>query len=110
MRALRLCRACGGFHDLGSAWPRACANQDENRRSRLAAPAVRPDGMATIRSMADGALYDSRSRYEASVRRSGCQIVGEDRSGFGRRRTADDLLPHSISADIRRAIEELSSR
>jgi hypothetical protein len=110
MPAFRLCRACGAFHDLASAWPPACADHEESRRSRLAAPAVRPDGMAPIRSMADGRLYDSRSRYEASVRRAGCQIVGEDRAGFGRRRTTENLLPPNIGADVRRAIEDLSSR
>ena len=60
--------------------------------------------------MADGRMYDSRSAYYAGVRRAGCEIVGDDRAGFGRPRTADRLLPPNIGADVRRAIEELSSR
>jgi hypothetical protein len=106
----RLCKACGEFHRVDEAWPLACIGEMQSRRSHLAAPSVRPDGMAPIRSMADGKIYDSKSGYDASVRRAGCEIVGDDRACFGRPRTPADLLPPNISADVRRAIEELSSR
>ena len=57
--------------------------------------------------MADGRIYDSRSSYYASVRAAGCEIVGDDRSGFGR---AGAHQPKNVGADIKRAIEELRSR
>ena len=69
------------------------------------APAIRPDGMDPLRSMADGRLYDSRSAYDASVRRAGCEIVGDDRSGF-----RASPRPDALGADIKRAIEQLRSR
>jgi len=97
----RLCRACGAFHPLEDAWPPACAPE-----AAAPAPAVRPDGMAPLRSMADGRLYDSKSAYYASVRRAGCEIVGDDRGGFG---AGARTLP-SPGADIKRAIEQLRSR
>ena len=110
MSRRRLCKACGEFHRFDEAWPLACIGEADSKRSSLAAPAVRADGMAAIRSMADGKMYDSRSGYDASVRRAGCEIVGDDRAGFGRPRTTDALIPPNIGADLRRAIEEQHSR
>lgn len=72
-----------------------------------AAPMVRPDGMEPVRSMADGRVYDSRSRYYASVRALGCEIVGDDRGAFGRRA---ELRPEGVGQDIHRTIQELRSR
>jgi hypothetical protein len=46
------------------------------------APYIRTDGMAPIRSMADGLMYDSKSAYERGVRAAGCEIVGDDIGGF----------------------------
>jgi hypothetical protein len=72
-----------------------------------AAPMVRPDGMAPVRSMADGRIYDSRSRYYASLRAQGCEIVGDDRAAFERR---PEYRPEGVGRDIHRTIQELSSR
>ena len=72
-----------------------------------AAPMVRPDGMAPVRSMADGQIYDSRSRYYASLRALGCEIVGDDRAAFERR---PDYRPEGVGRDIQRTIQELRSR
>jgi hypothetical protein len=71
------------------------------------APMVRPDGMDPIRSMADGRIYDSRSRYYASVRAHGCEIVGDDRAPFERR---PELRSEGVGRDIQNAILELKSR
>ncbi len=62
------------------------------------------DTMAPIRSMADGKMYDSKSRYVQGVRDKGCYIVGNDR--MDRSTTA---LP-SAGATIKRSIEQLRSR
>ena len=72
-----------------------------------AAPMVRPDGMDPIRSMADGRLYDSRSAYYASVRAHGCEIVGDDRAGFGPDRP---YRPEGVGRDIQRTLQELKAR
>lgn len=71
------------------------------------APMVRPDGMTPTRSMADGRIYDSRSRYYDSVRRAGCEIVGDDRAPFDRR---PELRPNGVAADIKIALEQLRAR
>ena len=71
------------------------------------APMIRPDGMAPIRSMADGGIYDSRSRYYASVRRAGCEIVGDDRAPFDR---PSEIRPNGLARDIKIAVEQLRAR
>ncbi len=71
------------------------------------APMVRTDGMAALRSMADGRIYESRSAYYASVRAAGCEIVGDERKPFGRRAGFE---PGPAGADIKAAIEQLRSR
>jgi hypothetical protein len=71
------------------------------------APMIRPDGMAPVRSMADGRIYESRSAYYASVRAAGCEIVGDERAPFERRPVFE---PGRAGADIKAAIEQLRSR
>ncbi len=71
------------------------------------APMIRPDGMAPIRSMADGRTYDSRSAYYASVRAAGCEIVGEARAPFDR---PPAFEPGRAGPDIKTAIEQLRNR
>ena len=71
------------------------------------APMIRPDGMAPIRSMADGRIYESRSRYYDSVRRAGCEIVGDERAPFDRR---PEIGPNGVAQDIKIAIEQLRPR
>ena len=101
----RLCRVCSTFHPLGEPWPGDCVGHLPTYADP--APNIRPDGMDALRSMADGRVYDSKSGYYASVRAAGCEIVGDDRSGFG---TASVHQPKNVGADIKRAIEELRSR
>lgn len=78
-------------------------------RSHLSAPYVRTDGMDAIRSMADGKVYDSKSAYYDSVRRSGCEIVGDDRGFYEGAMTVKEPPPvPGLAQDIKAAIEELS--
>lgn len=72
-----------------------------------AAPFVRTDGMDAIRSMADGQVYDSRSAYYRSVRQAGCEIVGDDRGGYGKR---PEYRPEGVGQSIQRSIEMLKAR
>jgi hypothetical protein len=103
MARSRLCRACRDFHDLEQAWPEACLSHFGVRADP--APFVIADGMAPIRSMADGRVYDSWSGYKASVRRAGCEIIGDDTSGF---RGKPGYQAGNVEADIKRTISELS--
>jgi hypothetical protein len=90
----------GVFYERGTE-PRA-----PSRRSSLPAPAIRTDGMAPIRSHADGKIYDGKGAYYRSVKEAGCEIVGDDKAPFERR---PEFVPHgSVAGDIKRAIEELS--
>jgi hypothetical protein len=78
---------------------------------RRAAPMIRTDGMSAMRSMADGRIYDGKSAYYASVRRAGCEIVGNESTPFERRPTHDQRgIGAGVGADIKRAIEQLESR
>ena len=108
MTRSRLCRVCGKFHSLEECWPLECSSHWGE--SPDAAPMIRPDGMDAIRSMADGRMYDGRSAYYDSVKRAGCEIIGNDREGYGRRKTVDDLIPKNIGRDVRDAMEQLKAR
>lgn len=105
MSRSRLCRICGEFHPLDTAWPNGCEGHFGAQADD--APMIRSDGMEPIRSMADGKMYDSRSGYYASVKRAGCEIVGNDRAPFERR---PEFNPGRVGPDIKRAIEQLRSR
>jgi len=101
MARSRLCRVCGDWHDLNGAWPSEC-NAHFGTVSEGSGPYVISDNMAPIRSMADGKMYDSKSRYSAEVRARGCRIVGNDNI-----RQAAKPLP-SVRGDLRRALQQLS--
>ena len=100
----RLCRVCSEFHPL-EAWPQACAGHFGDR---VQTTSIRPDGMDALRSMADGKMYDSKSAYYGSVKRAGCEIVGNDR--YVKPMTTDGLIPKNIGGDIKTAIEQLRAR
>lgn len=72
-----------------------------------AAPNIRADGMDPIRSMVDGKVYDSKSAYYGSVRRAGCEIVGNERAPFERR---PEYRSEGLGADISRAYEQSRNR
>lgn len=67
-----------------NAWPHNCMPPDYDLKSELPAPYIvtdnLPGGIHGMRSMSDGKLYDSKSAYYASLKRSGHEIVGNDRS------------------------------
>jgi len=68
---------------------------------------IRTDGIDPIRSMADGQIYDSRSRYYADLKARGLEIVGDERAAV----EARSVRPLAAAGpDIKRAFEELRSR
>lgn len=71
--------------DLGCMVPKYGRNYFDysELRADLPSPAIRPDGMRAIKSMADGRTYESKSAYYKSVSRSGCEVVGFDKDWEG---------------------------
>lgn len=105
MARSRFCRVCKEFHDLEQPWPEACAGHFGVQASD--APFVRADGMDPVRSMVSGKLHDSKSAYYAEVRRAGCEIVGNDRNGYGPR---PEYRAQGVGQSIKDAIERLGAR
>lgn len=77
MARSRLCRSCSEFHDLAQPWPQACAGHFGEQTG--SAFNVISDSMDPIRSMADGKMYDSKSRYRGDLKARGLIEVGNDR-------------------------------
>lgn len=102
MARSRLCRCCNDFHDLDKPWPHNCASHFGVRPDQ--AFYVISDTMDGVLNHADGRMYDSKSRYTRAVKAAGCEIIGNDK--VERRITP----PRPVRDDIRRAIEQLSSR
>lgn len=106
MARSRHCRVCDGWHDLNTAWPGECAAHF----GTLSAGAgernihVISDSMGAIQSMADGRMYDSKSRYRAELRARGCYEVGNDRI----EQRAKPLPP--VREELRRTYHQLRSR
>lgn len=100
----RICKVCNGFHAV-EAWPSACfGHWSFGKRSDLAAPQIIKDCIEPIRSMADGRMYDSRSKYLRSVRAAGCDVVGNDTLP-----AFQPEEPKGVEEDVKRAIEEVRS-
>ena len=78
MARSRYCRICSDFHALDMAWPEACLGHFGSV-SDGAGPYIQSDTMDPIRSMADGRMYDSKSRYRADIRARGLIEVGNER-------------------------------
>lgn len=96
----RFCRCCKDFHDLDQAWPAACAGHF-GTQSQGAAPFVISDTIDPFRSMADGLMYDSKSRYRRDLAARGLAEVGNDR--IERRETP---MP-PIRDSLRQTLEQL---
>ena len=73
----RLCKVCGGWHDLGKPWPDNC-REPVWIEQKLAAPRIATDTMGPVQSMTNGKMYDSKSALRAEYRRAGVVEVGND--------------------------------
>lgn len=78
-------------------------------RSDLPSPAVHPSGTGMhggFKSMADGRHYETRRNYEESVRRAGCEIVGNaDPSTYVAKPLSDRAVEADVVADVKAAIQ-----
>lgn len=106
MARSRFCRVCKGWHALETAWPSECV--DHWGPPKLGrSPNIISDTMGPTRNMADGRLYDSKSRYYEAVKAAGCEIVGDDQ-GFRNQRPPEP--EYTTGHDVKRAIEQLRSQ
>lgn len=101
--AERLCKTCGGWHDLDMPWPHA---PEPKKRGDVPTPFFVSDNLGQhLINHADGQRYDSRSGFYKAVKQAGCEVVGNE--------TPKPFKPHTAKgsgADIKRAIEQLKSR
>lgn len=79
MARSRFCRICKDFHDVDQAWPQACVGHF-GHQARDPGFYIQSDTMDGIRSMADGRMYDSKSRYRADLKARGLIEVGNERT------------------------------
>ncbi len=84
------------------------AESKPDRRSELSCPNIVSDVMESTLNHADGQRYTSKSGFEKAVKASGCEIVGND-SSF-KKPKHKEYEPQGVGEDIKRAIEEVSSR
>lgn len=78
------------------------------QRSGLPCPYLISDNMDGTLNHADGKRYSSKRAYEKAVKAAGCEIVGNDSSFKQPKRK--EYKPQGVARDIKRAIEQVSSR
>jgi hypothetical protein len=70
-------------------------------------PSVISDTMEPLKHMGTGRVLDSKSKFRADTRASGCVEVGNDPAALRARPTPE---PEGVHMDVKRAMEELRSR
>lgn len=68
----RLCKTCGDFHDLEQAWP--CPQPE----AKSPAFYVISDTMPATKHMGTGRIHDSKARFRADTKASGCVELGNE--------------------------------
>lgn len=75
----RLCKVCGGWHDLDQPWPHNCSTHEQSKRAEdLPVPMMNFDTMDAVQSMTNGLFYDSKSALRSEYKRAGVVEVGND--------------------------------
>lgn len=69
---VRFCNTCRGWHDLDEPWP--CARPHSNS----AAPYVISDTMEPLKHMGTGRMIDSKAKFRADTKASGCVEIGNE--------------------------------
>ena len=79
MARQRLCKVCGGWHDLDAPWPEECREHSVSKQAKgLKIPMVNFDSMDAVKSMTNGLYYDSKSALRSEYKRAGVIEVGND--------------------------------
>lgn len=105
----RLCRACSEWHSLDSPWPTACASHFAVRSDggNLPRPTVISDTMNAVRCMADGKMYESKSRMSAEHKARGYTEVGNDIDATMKVAAQKPERPKVTKAEVRQAVEKV---
>jgi hypothetical protein len=105
----RLCRSCSEWHSLDEPWPQACASHFAVRSDggTMKRPMVISDTMDAVRSMADGKMYESKSRMSAEQKARGYIEVGNDTSALMKQAAQKPERPRIKKDDIRQAIAKV---
>jgi len=69
----RMCKACGKWHDLEKPWPAKCAPKVKSN-----AAYVISDTMIPLKHMGTGEVIDSKAKFRAATRASGCVEIGNE--------------------------------
>lgn len=74
----RMCKACGDWHDLDEQWPDHCIWELSARRAKRfgTAPYVISDTMRALRHHGTGEIIDSKAKFRAATKASGCVEIG----------------------------------
>jgi hypothetical protein len=99
----RYCRCCKDFHDLDQAWPQACAGHF-GQRGEDAGFYIQSDTVDGFRSMADGKMYNSKSKYRAELKARGMVELGNDQI-----RSRPTPLP-PVRETLRQTLQQLNGR
>lgn len=69
----RMCRVCGGWHDLEEPWPEKCV-----RERKSSAPHVISDSMEPTLHHATGKMISSKRAFSRETRAAGCVELGNE--------------------------------
>ena len=107
--AIRLCRSCGNWHDLNSAWPSECRGHFAVRgeRSSLPRPMVISDHLDGIQSMVSGERFDSKSDLRRHYKANGVVELGNE-TIKPRDNDEADIQVAPIEREVAQAFEILS--
>jgi hypothetical protein len=86
------------------------AKAQDSKRAGLHAPFVISDVMEDTLSHADGRHYSSKSKYYKSVKKAGCEIVGNDRSYMNPKPRKYETDSNDVKKDIKQAMDQFNSR
>lgn len=71
---VRMCKACGNWHDLDEPWPAKCSRHFDRGR----APNVISDNMDPTKHMGTGEILDSKAKFRRATKASGCVEIGNE--------------------------------
>lgn len=99
----RLCRCCGGWHDI-ERWPHNCLPERNYAASDLPAPRIIGDTIEPTQSMVDGKYYTSKAAIRATYMPSG-NAEGKRYVEVGNDSSVMDPKPFKKPAPDRKAIK-----
>lgn len=79
------------------------------RNEKAQAFYVISDTIPHLKHPGTGAMIDSKAKFREHTRASGCLEVGTD-AAASRPKPRQEVTTHEIAMDVKRAIQELSSR